>query len=188
MDATTARHFLTDALQSSVALADGSGTVQTEYTYDPFGGVSSSGSSTTNPYAFTAREADATGLQYSRLRYYHPRLQRFASEDPLRLLGGINVFAYVGNVPTRFVDPLGMKPTKPTTGPGDGSGSGNGPAGPPPLEARRSTASPTGRYGAATMTGRERLTRIGCVRRRIGGRSRSGRRSIKTRRTGIGAP
>jgi RHS repeat-associated protein len=79
--------YLTDALGSSVALADGSGTVQTEYTYEPFGGTMTSGASTSNSLAYTGREADGTGLYYYRARYYHAGTQRFTAEDPLGAAG-----------------------------------------------------------------------------------------------------
>ena len=47
--------------------------------------------------------------RYSRARYYHPTLQRFIGEDPIGFAGGdVNLYAYVWNDPTRFVDPLGL--------------------------------------------------------------------------------
>jgi RHS repeat-associated protein len=47
--------------------------------------------------------------RYSWARYYHPGLQRFISEDPIGLeAGDVNFYAYVGNNPLNFVDPLGM--------------------------------------------------------------------------------
>jgi hypothetical protein len=49
----------TDALGSSVALADAVGVVQTEYSYEPFGSTTTSGASSTKTHAFTGREADA---------------------------------------------------------------------------------------------------------------------------------
>jgi hypothetical protein len=49
---------LPDALGSSVALADSSGTVQTSYTYEPFRAASSSGSANSNPFQYTGREND----------------------------------------------------------------------------------------------------------------------------------
>ena len=111
-DSIGARHFLTDALGSTAALADPAGTVQTSYTYEPFGGMATSGAATGNSLAFTGREADGTGLVYYRARYYDPRLQRFVAEDPLGFRGGdANSYAYVANSPGNWTDPLGLCPT-----------------------------------------------------------------------------
>jgi RHS repeat-associated protein len=108
-DAAGVRNYLTDVLGSSLALTDGSGTVQTEYTYEAFGNVATNGASTGNTFAFTGRESDGTGLYYYRARYYDPRLQRFTGEDPLRFGGGnFNVHAYAANSPTVFTDNLGL--------------------------------------------------------------------------------
>ena len=62
-DSTGTRTFLTDALGSSVALADTSG-VQTQYTYEPFGNTTPLGASSTNSFQYTGRENDGTGLYY----------------------------------------------------------------------------------------------------------------------------
>jgi RHS repeat-associated protein len=108
VQSATISHVLPDALGSAVALADSSGTIRTEYTYEPFGRGISSGASNTNPFQFTSREKDGSGLYYYRARYYHPELQRFISEDPIGLAAGDpNLFAYVYNNPTNFVDPSG---------------------------------------------------------------------------------
>jgi RHS repeat-associated protein len=116
-DGAGERNYLTDALGSSVALADASGTVQTEYTYEAFGGTTVSGGSTMNAIGFTGREADGTGLYFYRARYYQPQLQRFLSEDPAFNRGrlsvssylneGSHLYAYVRNSPTLFRDPSG---------------------------------------------------------------------------------
>ena len=107
-DSVGARSFLTDALGSSIALADSSGTIQTQYTFDPFGNTTLSGSSTTNSLAYTGRELDSTGLYFYRARYYNPALQRFISEDPIELGGGdINLYAYTENSPTNYTDATG---------------------------------------------------------------------------------
>jgi RHS repeat-associated protein len=104
----TTSTLLTDALGSPVALADGSGVVQTEYTYEPFGKTTLSGSSNSSSYQYTGRENDGTGLYYYRARYYHPALQRFISEDPIEFAAGDpNLYAYTFNSPTNFVDPSG---------------------------------------------------------------------------------
>jgi RHS repeat-associated protein len=49
-----------------------------------------------------------TGLYYVRNRWYDPVMNRFVSEDPIGLTGGINMYAYVGNNPLNARDPLGL--------------------------------------------------------------------------------
>ncbi len=106
--AGVASNFLTDALGSTVALADSAGTVQTEYTYEPFGVTSVTGAPNSNSFQYTGRENDGTNFYYYRARYYQPALQRFASEDPIGFSGGINFFSYVYNNPLEFTDPYGL--------------------------------------------------------------------------------
>jgi RHS repeat-associated protein len=112
-DSAGARNFLTDVLGSTLALTDSAGVLQTQYTFDPFGSTTTSGSSSTNSIAYTGREVDATGLYFYRARYYSSAMQRFLSEDPSGFKGGINLFSYVGNNPVNFVDPLGLDQTDP---------------------------------------------------------------------------
>jgi RHS repeat-associated protein len=102
-------YFLADALASPVAVTDSTGTVQTEYSYEPFGQTTLGGISNSNPYQYTGRENDGTGLFYYRGRYYNPSLQRFISEDPIGFRSGdFNLFAYVFNNPLIFIDPFGF--------------------------------------------------------------------------------
>ncbi len=66
-----------------MSLADSSGTVQTEYSYEPFGLTTASGTTSGNELRYTGREDDGTSLYYyraHRARYYHPTLQRFVGE------------------------------------------------------------------------------------------------------------
>ena len=68
------------------------------------------GTASTNPFQYTGRENDATGLYNYRARYYSPSLRRFISEDPLKILGeGVNLYSYVGSNPINFVDRLGLR-------------------------------------------------------------------------------
>jgi len=107
-DSAGARNILSDALGSSIALTDSTGIVQTSYTFNPFGNTTLSGSSTTNSFAYTGRELDATNLYFYRARYYSPQVQRFISEDPIGFGGGdINLYTYVSNNPAGYVDPRG---------------------------------------------------------------------------------
>ena len=56
------------------------------------------------------REFDVeSGLYYYRARYYDAKIGRFISKDPIGFAGGdVNVYGYVGNSPTNWVDPWGL--------------------------------------------------------------------------------
>jgi len=110
-DLAGARSFLTDALGSTLALSDSTGTLQTQYTFEPFGNTSTTGAATTNSFAYAGRELDATGLYFYRARYYSPTLQRFISEDPIGFSGGINLNRYAADNPISFSDPFGLDVT-----------------------------------------------------------------------------
>src|SRR5260370_32301282 len=101
--------YLTDAVGSTVALASSSGTLSTQYSYEPFGNTTINGSSS-NPYQYTGRENDGMGLYYYRARYYSPVFQRFLSEDPFGQAGGSNAYAYALGNPISFFDRLGLTP------------------------------------------------------------------------------
>jgi len=104
-----AEYYHTDALGTTLMLTDAAGTVQTTYTYAPFGDTTVTGTASTNPFQLTGRENDGAGLYYYRARYYDPKMGRFVSEDPIRFRGGINFYQYVLANPLRFVDPLGLE-------------------------------------------------------------------------------
>jgi RHS repeat-associated protein len=111
-DSSGPANFLSDALGSTLALTGPSGNTLAQYTYEPFGNTTPSGSSA-NPYQYTGRENDGTGVYFYRNRYYSPTLQRFMSEDPTGVAGGVNFYAYVGNNPVSFVDPFGLDKNAP---------------------------------------------------------------------------
>jgi RHS repeat-associated protein len=66
-------------------------------------------------YKFTGKEEDVeVGLTYFGARYYHARLQRFASPDPLTvhgIAGDLNPYAYVSGRTMNHVDPWGLDKT-----------------------------------------------------------------------------
>jgi len=109
-DATGTYSPLTDAMGNVLALADSSGKLVTQYTYDPFGNTTVSGNASSNSFQFAGRENDGTGVYYFRARYYSPTLHRFVSQDPLGYASGANTYAYALNNPVSLRDPSGKSP------------------------------------------------------------------------------
>jgi RHS repeat-associated protein len=108
MDTTGTYSYLTDALGSTVALTDSTGASVEQYSYGPYGILSSNGNDS-NSYTYTGRESDGLGIDYYRARYYSPSTGRFLSEDPLGFDGGdVNLYVYTGDSPTNFIDPSGL--------------------------------------------------------------------------------
>jgi len=124
----TRYYYHYDGLGSVIALSNTSGTIVEGYIYDAFGactvitsggtdgnwltddGTSDTKSAYGNPYQFTARRwDDEIELYYYRARMYSPELGRFLQTDPIGYDDGLNMYAYVANNPTNFVDPLGLK-------------------------------------------------------------------------------
>ncbi|ETD72832.1 type IV secretion protein Rhs [Pelistega indica] len=62
-----------------------------------------------NNHRFQGQYYDAeTSLHYNTFRYYDPELGRFISQDPIGLMGGINLYQYAPN-PVEWVDPWGLR-------------------------------------------------------------------------------
>jgi RHS repeat-associated protein len=105
---TSTEFYHADALGSVLVSTDHSATIQTTYAYEPFGKTTSAGAPSTNPFQYTGRENDGSGLYYYRGRYYHTTLHRFINEDPLKVLRVGNLYQYAANSPSMFVDPSGL--------------------------------------------------------------------------------
>ncbi|GGA37703.1 RHS repeat-associated core domain-containing protein [Dyella nitratireducens] len=113
-DVTGRTYFLADLLNSTIALTDPTGAIKQKYSYDPYGNVIPSDTTTgfTNPYQYTGREADSSGLYYYRARYYSPMMGGFVSEDPVTFGGGqLSFYAYAASDPLSYNDPTGLNVT-----------------------------------------------------------------------------
>ncbi|HVC43842.1 MAG TPA: hypothetical protein VND20_03425, partial [Candidatus Binataceae bacterium] len=67
---------LQDGQSSAIGLVNSSNVLQTQYTYDPWGNVTISGTPNPFPYLYRGMEYDATGLYYVNGAYYQPQLGR----------------------------------------------------------------------------------------------------------------
>jgi RHS repeat-associated protein len=90
-------------------LTGGTGAVQTQYTYDPYGTTTASGSASSNPIQYAGMQNDRTGQYFDHARYYSPGLDRFTAQDPIGCTSSeANLYRYVADDPTNFLDPLGL--------------------------------------------------------------------------------
>src|SRR5262249_1713808 len=106
-----------DANWNVTAVANPAGQVLERYVYDPYGKGTSYNAGWTDPplgssaYAWVylhqgGRFEIVTGLYQRRYREYSPALGRWMQQDPFMYEGGINLYAYAGDSPVNFVDPL----------------------------------------------------------------------------------
>ncbi|CUV66609.1 hypothetical protein BN3087_960003 [Sulfurovum sp. enrichment culture clone C5] len=105
-------YFLTDALGSTRALSDASGTITDTYSYTPYGELSNHTGSSQNNFLFAGEQFDSqTGEYYLRARYYNPSQARFISRDTYdgTLTNPItqNHYAYANANPMMYTDPSG---------------------------------------------------------------------------------
>jgi RHS repeat-associated protein len=102
-------YFHNDHLGTSQVLTNDSQAIAWKAVYTPFGEAVPSVQTVDNPFRFPGQYYDPeTGLHYNYFRYYNPQTGRYITPDPIGLEGGINLFAYVGGNPVRWIDPLGL--------------------------------------------------------------------------------
>ncbi len=115
--------FLYNAQGDVVAIANYSGEIVVEYTYDAWGNpLSCTGSladtlGKKNPFRYRGYVYDEeTGLYYLKSRYYDPRVGRFICMDGQLIISesmlGTNLYAYCFNRCNYFVDSSGQRPIK----------------------------------------------------------------------------
>jgi len=103
-------YYQRDGLATVTSLSDATGVLEQTYAFDSFGNQTASSGSLTNPFQYASREFDSEAtLYFMRARYFDPKSGRFLSEDTVQSAPeNVNPYAYVGNAPVRFNDPMGF--------------------------------------------------------------------------------
>ncbi|MGH3428277.1 MAG: RHS repeat domain-containing protein, partial [Terriglobales bacterium] len=122
-------YFHHDALESTAAVTNGSGSTEWTYTYDPYGNARATTkvdpSAPVNPILFTGQLQDTeTGLYDLRARDYNPADGDFLSTDPLAerdTAAAFSVYEYASDEPLLYIDPSGQVAVDQNAGGGGGA-------------------------------------------------------------------
>jgi RHS repeat-associated protein len=101
--------YTRDHLGSIRELADTTATLRARYDYDPYGRTTKLSGDKDPSFSFTGHYAHpSSSLLLTHYRAYDPTVGRWLNEDPVRLMGGTNLYNYVNGDPTGLLDPLGL--------------------------------------------------------------------------------
>ena len=110
-----AAYYEFDGQGNTAQLTGADGTVVNSYNYLPFGETLQATETVQNPFTFVGQAGvmrDGNGLDYMATRWYDPAQGRFTQQDPIRLAGGPNLYAYAANSPVNLIDPTGLGPSQ----------------------------------------------------------------------------
>jgi RHS repeat-associated protein len=117
---STHNAYHSDVNGNVTALMNSTGVLQASYKYNPYGGlISSSGSlAGANTMRFSSKPAilsatGAWGFYYYGYRFHDPGMQRWLNRDPLKELGGYNLYAILRNHTLKLVDSHGLSESDP---------------------------------------------------------------------------
>ncbi len=111
VDVTGDSAFYTfQAIGHTSELTGADGAVLNTYAYDPWGVSLGKAETVPNPFQFVGEYGvmnEGNGLEFMRARFFDATIGRFTQEDPIGISGGINLYNYVRNAPSRKIDPSG---------------------------------------------------------------------------------
>ena len=103
------RHYMRDHLVSIRGVYDDSKVSVGSAEFSPFGDTYSDAMPSGIEMRYTLHQRDAmTGLYYAPYRYYNATTSRWLKRDPLGMVDGPNVYAYVTDNPVGKLDRLGL--------------------------------------------------------------------------------
>ncbi len=101
-----------DGSGNTVGITGAAGTYVNQYSYLPFGEMTTVKATLANPFTFhgaTGVVSDGSGLVLMRARAYLPATGQFTTADPTGLAGGsVNLRTYAANDPVSVADPSGL--------------------------------------------------------------------------------
>jgi RHS repeat-associated protein len=107
----TAYFYMRDHLGSIREMTDASGTAVARYDYDPWGRLTTVIGTNKPDFTFTGfYQHVKSGLDMATYRIYDPDLGRWLSRDPNGESGGVNLYRYSANNPSKLTDLAGLCP------------------------------------------------------------------------------
>ncbi|MBO9712630.1 RHS repeat-associated core domain-containing protein [Sphingomonas sp.] len=110
MIGATIQYSVTDRLGSTRQLVDGTGGVNAQYEYDPYGNKTVVSGVATNAGWSIYYDEPTAALSFALLRAHDPAHGRWLNRDPVGELGGLNLYESVASNPVNRIDPLGLCP------------------------------------------------------------------------------
>src|SRR5262249_467769 len=108
----TAYYYDFNLQGSTVGITNAAGAYVNQYSYDPFGRVTTIKTVISNRFTFVGQAgvtSEGSGLFGMRARNYDSTTGQFLSEDPTGLHSGdVNLRRYVSDSPTNLIDPAGL--------------------------------------------------------------------------------
>jgi RHS repeat-associated protein len=106
---TTWYHYVHNGATNVSHLTDALGVVVKNYNFEAFGNITAESGTVANTRQFQTKETNSKSkLVYFGQRWYNPVVGRWITPDPLGMVDGPNLYAYLNNNPLNSIDPWGL--------------------------------------------------------------------------------
>jgi RHS repeat-associated protein len=105
----TSYYYVKDQLGSVTEMVSSTGTVTSQYTYDPYGNRTTISGTIVPDIGYAGYFYHGVSrLDFALFRAYDPVRARWLNRDPIGEVGGVNLYAYASENPIGRSDPLGL--------------------------------------------------------------------------------